>query len=125
VLKDSPIDVVLLATDLAAAKDFYADKLGLETVSESEASLTFRCGGDGRLLVTQSTTGTADSQTQAQWRVDDIHAVVADLRSRGVKPEQYDSPGLKTVDGVADVGWGYAAWIVDPGKNTLAIIQYK
>ena len=36
-----PIHPVLLATDLAAAKDFYHDRLGLEILSESEAAITF------------------------------------------------------------------------------------
>jgi hypothetical protein len=35
--------------------------------------------------VTKSTTGTADEQTQAGWRVDDLAAELAELRSRGVE----------------------------------------
>ena len=39
-----PISPVLLATDLAAARDFYHDQLGLQILSESEAAITLRCG---------------------------------------------------------------------------------
>ena len=46
-------------------------------------------------------------------------------RSRGVTVEDYDLPGLKTDNGIADVGFAWMAWIVDPGKNALAIMQPK
>ena len=124
-LGNHPIHPVLLATDLAAARDFYHDRLGLEILSESEAAITFRCGGGTQLSVTKSTTGTADTQTQASWHVSDVRAEVAELRSRGVKVEDYDLPGLKTHDGIADIGFAWAAWIIDPGKNALGILQVK
>ena len=47
-----PIYPVLLATDLAAARDFYHTKLGLEILNESEAAIVFRCGGGTQLSVT-------------------------------------------------------------------------
>jgi catechol 2,3-dioxygenase-like lactoylglutathione lyase family enzyme len=74
VLGEHPIDVVLLATDLKSSKEFYADKLGLEILNENEEEITYKCGGDSRLSVTKSTTGTADEQTQAGWRVPDLPA---------------------------------------------------
>ena len=124
-LGDHRIHPVLLATDLAAARDFYRDQLGLEILSESEAAITFRCGGGTQLSVTKSTTGTADTQTQASWYVTDVRAEVAELRARGVKVEDYDLPGLQTQDGIADIGFAWAAWITDPGKNALGILQVK
>ena len=116
---------VLLSRDLAATKNFYSGLLGLEILMESEAAIAFRCGGGTRLDVTHSTTGTADSQTQASWLVKDLRAEVTDLRSRGVKVEEYDAPGLKTEDGIADLGFAWAAWIIDPGNNALGILQIK
>ena len=124
-LGDHPIDVVLLATDLETSKAFYAGKLGLEVLNESEEAITYKCGGDSQLAVTRSTTGTADEQTQAGWRVDDLASELAELRSRGVEIQEYDMPGLKTVDGVADLGFALMAWIVDPHGNALAIMQFK
>jgi catechol 2,3-dioxygenase-like lactoylglutathione lyase family enzyme len=126
-LGDHPIDVVLLATDLAVSKEFYAGKLGLEILNESEEAIVYKCGGDSQLSVTKSTTGTADEQTQAGWRVDDLEAELAELRSRGVEIQEYDMPemGLKTENGVADLGFALMAWIVDPHRNALAIMQLR
>lgn len=75
--------------------------------------------------MTKSTVGTADEQTQVSWQVPDLRAEVAELRSRGVKVEDYDMPGLKTEDGIADLGFAFAAWIVDPGGNALGVMQLK
>jgi catechol 2,3-dioxygenase-like lactoylglutathione lyase family enzyme len=123
-LGDHPIHPVLLAKDLAAAREFYHDRLGLEILTENDDAIVFRCGGT-ELDVTKSTVGTADEQTQASWTVGDLRAEVTELRSRGVKVEDYDLPGLKTEDGIADLGFAWMAWIIDPGKNALAIMQLK
>jgi catechol 2,3-dioxygenase-like lactoylglutathione lyase family enzyme len=82
-LGEHPITPVLLAKDLAAAREFYHDKLGLEILTENENAIVFKCGGGTHLDVTRSTVGTADSQTQASWQVTDIRAEVAELRARG------------------------------------------
>jgi catechol 2,3-dioxygenase-like lactoylglutathione lyase family enzyme len=124
-LGDHPITPVLLAKDLAAAREFYHDKLGLEVLTENENAIVFKCGGGTHLDVTKSTVGTADEQTQASWQVEDIRAEVAELRRRDVRVEDYDMPGLKTEHGVADIGFAWAAWIIDPGRNALGILQIK
>jgi catechol 2,3-dioxygenase-like lactoylglutathione lyase family enzyme len=125
VLGDHPLDVVLLAMDLEATKDFYADKVGLKVIRDSPGGVVFQCGGDSRLTVTKSTVGTSDEQTQASFRVDDLRAELAELRSRGVKIEDYDTPGLKTEDGIADIGFAWMAWFIDPGKNCVGMMQVK
>jgi catechol 2,3-dioxygenase-like lactoylglutathione lyase family enzyme len=114
---------VLVSTDLGATRAFYHDRLGLEILSEDDAAIVFACGNGSKLSVTRSSVGTADTQTQLAWEVDDVRAEVAELRRRGVAIEEYDLPGLRTEDGVADVGFGWSAWIVDPGGNVLGILQ--
>jgi hypothetical protein len=124
-LASQPIDPMILATDLAVAREFYGDRIGLDVLIESDDFLTFGCGGDSRLVVTRSSTGSSELQTKASWRVDDLAAEVAELRSRGVEVERYDEPGLKTVDGIADVGFALCAWIVDPHGNSIGLLQFK
>ncbi|HET7582518.1 MAG TPA: VOC family protein [Candidatus Limnocylindria bacterium] len=125
-LSDAPVFPILLATDLDAARAFYRDRLGLEVVREDpDDRIVFRCGGGTQLVVTLSTIGTSDSQTQMAWRVPDIRAAVSDLRSRGVRVEEYVAPDPVTTDGVADMGHSWAAWFVDPSGNVLAVVQPK
>jgi catechol 2,3-dioxygenase-like lactoylglutathione lyase family enzyme len=125
-LADYPIHPVLLATDLDAARVFYHDKLGLPILVERPGeAIEFRCGGETKLAVTKSTTGTADSQTQAGWYVRDLEAELGELRSRGVAIEEYDLPDFKTTDGIVDFGFARMAFILDPGGNALAIAEER
>ena len=124
-LADNAIDPMILATDLTVAREFYGERIGLELLLESDDFLTFKCGGDSRLVVTRSSTGTAEPQTKASWRVSNLAAEVAELRSRGVAVQELDEPGLKTVDGIADVGFALAAWLVDPHGNSIGLLQFK
>jgi len=124
-LGDHPVFPILLSTDMAASRAFYHDTLGLEILSEDEERIVLRCGGGTGLLISRSTTGTADTQTQVAWRTTDLRAAIADLRSRGVRIEEYEAPDPPTTDGIADMGHSWAAWFVDPSRNVLSIIQPK
>jgi hypothetical protein len=97
----------------------------LTIVNESPNAITFKCGGDSHLAVSKSTVGTKDEQTQAAFRVRDVRAEVTELRRRGVKIEDYDLPGLKTVDGIADTGFAWMAWFIGPGKNCVGMMHIK
>jgi catechol 2,3-dioxygenase-like lactoylglutathione lyase family enzyme len=126
ILSDHPVFPILLSTDLTASRTFYRETLGLEILREDAGDrIVFRCGGGTQLAVTASTVGTSDTQTQMAWRVPDIHAAVAELRSRGVHIEDYQAPDPVTDDGVADMGHSWAAWFIDPSRNVLAVVQPK
>ena len=116
---------MLLATDLAAAREFYHGKLGLQIDRETENVIGFRCGNGTHLDVTESTAGTAGQQTRAAWQVSDIRAEAAEFHARGIKVEDYDTPGLKTTDGIAYTGFAWAAWIIDPATNVPGILQIQ
>ncbi|HEY8806438.1 MAG TPA: VOC family protein [Candidatus Limnocylindria bacterium] len=124
-LGDHPVFPIVLSTDLALSRTFYRDTLGLEILREDAERIMFRCGGGSVLAVSRSTTGTSDTQTQVAWRVPDLKAELAELRARGVTIQEYEPPDPKTVDGIADMGFAWAAWIVDPHRNVLGIIQPK
>jgi catechol 2,3-dioxygenase-like lactoylglutathione lyase family enzyme len=126
VLSDHPVFPILLSTDLDASRSFYRDTLGLEILREdADDRIVFRCGAGTQLVVTRSTVGTADTQTQMAWRVPDLRAALADLRARGVRIEEYARPDPETVDGIADMGHSWAAWFIDPSRNVLAVVQPK
>ncbi len=80
----------------------------------------------------ESSGAPSGSHTQLAWEVDDIEATVEELRRRGVVFEDYDLPGLKTVNGIAQVAGNYptrggigekAAWFRDSEGNLLGIGQ--
>lgn len=128
-LAGCPVYTILLSTDLEASRVFYRDKLGLKLLREdhtdADRRLVFEAGDGTRIVISQSTTGTSDSQTQAAFRVPDIRTAVAELRTRGVKIEDYVAPAPVTDDGVADMHHSWAAWFIDPSRNCIAIVQAK
>ena len=125
-LSDYPVFPILLSKDLDASRTFYHDVLGLEIAREDHGDrIVFRCGGGTQIAVTLSTVGTSDTQTQMAWRVPDIAAARDELRSRGVRIEEYEAPDPVTTDGIADMGHSWAAWFIDPSGNALAIVQPK
>ena len=124
-LADFPSIPILLSTNMAASKRFYQDTLGLPLLDETDERMVFKCGGDTRLIVSRSTVGTSDTQTQMVWRVPDIHAALTDLRARGVRIEDYSEPDPVTTDGIADMGHSWAAWFIDPSRNVLSVIEPK
>ena len=123
-MNDYPVGVVLLSKDLAASKTFYADKLQLTVLDESDSAISYQ-SGQSRLTVTASTVGSKDDQTKASWQVSDLRSELEWLATRGVTPEDYDTDDIKTVDGIADRGSVWAAWILDPDGNALGIEQPK
>ncbi len=124
-LSAAPVLPILLATDLAASRAFYEDKLGLTVEEASDSAVTYRLAGESRLRLTASSEGTKDSQTQAAFLVEDVRAAVTALRARGVEFEEYDTDEVTTEDGVADQGEALVAWVTDPGGNVVGIEQPK
>jgi catechol 2,3-dioxygenase-like lactoylglutathione lyase family enzyme len=120
----------LPAQDLDRARAFYADKLGLEPSEERPGGLLYRCAG-GEFALFQSAGASPGTFTQMGWTVDDIEATVTELRTRGVIFEEYDLPGLTTVNGIAEIEGNYpskgsgerAAWFRDSEGNMLGIGQ--
>jgi catechol 2,3-dioxygenase-like lactoylglutathione lyase family enzyme len=129
VLTGAPVYTILLSIDLEASRHFYGDLLGLrllrQDIDEHDARLVYEAGEGTRLVLSRSTVGTSDMQTQAAFRVPDIRAAIVELRARGVRIEEYVAPDPVTHDGVADMGHSWAAWFIDPSRNCIAIIQAK
>lgn len=123
-LSECPIHAALPARDLARARRFYADKLGLTPESEGPDGLFYRCGGVTRFLVFPSGGTASGTHTQMTWNTPDIEAEVASLQARGVVFEEYDTPEVKTVNGVATLGESKGAWSKDSEGNMLALGQF-
>jgi catechol 2,3-dioxygenase-like lactoylglutathione lyase family enzyme len=110
------------AADLARARAFYADKLGLSPSQEMEGIvLLYRTAGSAFSVYRTEFAGQS-GHTVAQWHVGDVDAEVRDLKSKGVAFEHYDMPGVVWDDDVANIdGMGKAAWFKDSEDNILCI----
>src|SRR6187200_2048174 len=105
-LKEGRVATRLPAQDLDRARAFYAEKLGLEPAEERPGGLLFRCAR-GEFALFTSGGEPSGTHTQMGFEVEDLDAVVAELRERGVVFEDVDVPGLTTVDGIAEVAGNY------------------
>jgi catechol 2,3-dioxygenase-like lactoylglutathione lyase family enzyme len=126
VLESASTHAMIAVSDLDRAKDFYGGKLGLRASDERPgAAVRYETHGGTWFLVYRSEfAGTAKS-THMRFEVEDIEAVVKQLRDGGIEFEEYDFPGMKTVDGIANHESGArGAWFKDPDGNILQIGQY-
>lgn len=120
-LKDAQVMPTIPVSDLEKAKDFYENTLGLERGREEDMGVMYECGeGTGIYVYTSAGAGTSQA-TYASWKVDDLDEVMDELGGKGVKFEEYDMPGLKTVNGVAEAEGMRTAWFKDPDGNILAV----
>jgi catechol 2,3-dioxygenase-like lactoylglutathione lyase family enzyme len=129
-LRDGDVATRLPTQDLERARRFYADKLGLEPVEERPGGLLYECR-TGRFVLFASGGQATGSHTQMAFEVDDLERVINDLRGRGVVFEDVDVPGMRTVDGIADIAGNYpskgtgerGAWFRDSEGNLIGIGQ--
>jgi catechol 2,3-dioxygenase-like lactoylglutathione lyase family enzyme len=105
-LADCSMATRLPVKDLSRARTFYSEKLGLEPAEERPGGLLYCCGGSCFALF-DSAGSAYGTHTQMGWEVDDIEVTVAALRKRGVVFEEYDLPGLTTVNGIATIEGNY------------------
>jgi catechol 2,3-dioxygenase-like lactoylglutathione lyase family enzyme len=122
-LQDSPMYSYLPAKDVARARAFYEQKLGFRPGEEIAGGVVYRfAGGTACFLYPTPNAGTSRA-SQAYWQVTDVEREVAELKKRGVTFEEYDTPQMKTVNGIATAGGAKSAWFKDSEGNILAIIQ--
>jgi predicted enzyme related to lactoylglutathione lyase len=117
------VESTIPAQDLQRARTFYAEKLGLTPTSEERIGLRYRLADGTRFRLFRSGGKASGAHTQMALMVEDLAATVQELRARGVRFEEYDTPGLKTREGIADVGYARAAWFKDSEGNLIGISQ--
>src|SRR5438132_13511182 len=105
-LTDAQVTAVVPTTDLARARDFYENTLGLRDSGTGTPGpeVVYRCGNGTTLQVYERPSAGDAQHTLATWQVPDVRAEVQELRSRGVSFEEYDFPEFKTEDAVTTPG---------------------
>jgi catechol 2,3-dioxygenase-like lactoylglutathione lyase family enzyme len=130
-LANARVAARLPAQDLDRARRFYADVLGLEPDDERPGGLLYRLS-NGEFALYGSAGSPPGTFTQMAFEVDDLDSVMAALRRRGVVFEEVDVPGMRTVEGVAEIEGNYpskgargerAAWFRDSEGNLLGVAE--
>ena len=122
-LTDSAAFSGFAVPDVAAARRFYADTLGLRVdVDEAMGGmLTLHLGGGTDVLVYPKPDHTPASYTVLNFPVDDVGRVVEELTARGVRFERYE--GFEQDDlGVARGQGPDIAWFTDPAGNIMSVL---
>ena len=122
-LQNAPMYSYIPAKDVARARRFYEDKVGLKPKHEIAGGVVYEFGkGTACFLYPTQNAGTSKA-SQAFWQVEDIEREVAELKKRGVTFEKYDMPQMQEKNGIYTGGGAKAAWFKDSEGNTLAVIQ--
>jgi catechol 2,3-dioxygenase-like lactoylglutathione lyase family enzyme len=122
-LTSSQVTCMLPVKDLARARHFYEQQLGLEPLgAKPDGKFVYRCGGTEVALFPKAE-GTKAQHTALSFQVADIGRAIGELAQRGVRFADYDLPGLKTVEHVCVLGSEKAAWFEDTEGNILCLHQ--
>ena len=107
--------------DIASAKAFYGDTLGLD-VSEENGMLTMQLAGGGRVLIYPKDDHEPATFTVLNFPVENIDQVVDDLTKAGIAFERYEGTG-QDERGIARAYPPPIAWFKDPAGNILSVLQ--
>ena len=123
-LKIKNAAAALPAQDIKRARQFYEQKLGLKPAEEEpDGGVMYRTGETGFLVFPSSGKASGD-HTQLAFQVDDVASAAGELKSMGVKLEEYDHPEFKTHEGMVDMPDGTkGAWFKDTEGNLIALTQ--
>lgn len=120
-LSESSVTTMLPVKNMDRARAFYERSLGLKPAGfKPDGKFVYVVGG-ATIALFPKPEGTKAEHTAISFRVADIAASIAALKRAGVVFEDYDFPGLKTVDHVCVLGAEKAAWFKDPEGNYLCL----
>ncbi len=123
-LADKDAVAMIAVKDLAAAGRFYEGVLGLEKLDSPEQEvLVFRSGAT-RLNVYRSEFAGTNRATAVTWDVgNELEAIAAQLKAKGVEFEHYDMPDLKREGDIHSGGGMKVAWFKDVDGNILSLVS--
>jgi predicted enzyme related to lactoylglutathione lyase len=122
-LKLARIVPYIPVTNVARARKFYEETVGLMPKEEYAGGVIYECGGGSWVFMYPSAGAGTSKASTAFWAVDDVAAEVRELKARGVVFEEYDMPGVKMENSIATAGGAKTAWFKDSEGNILAISQ--
>ena len=120
-LEDRPSAAMLPASDMERAKSWYADKLDMKPSFENEGGAEYKTAEGTEFWIYPSQFAGTNQATAMGFMSKDLSAEMDELKSQGVTFEEYETP--KTVDGIAQMPAGRAAWFRDPEGNLIGMIE--
>ncbi len=121
-LLQSRVTTMLPVKDMDRARAFYEGKLGFEPDGpKGDGRIEYHCGGGATIALILREGGTKAEHTALSFEVRDIGQRIHSLEQAGVRFEDYDLPGLRTVEHFCDLGSERAAWFRDPEGNYLCL----
>ncbi|RPI17582.1 MAG: VOC family protein [Ignavibacteriae bacterium] len=121
-LANSTLSTVLPVVDLNRARIFYEEILGLKPVSKvNNGQIKYECGNGSSLYIYHQDESTKAGHTAAAFEVKNIELELEELESKGVTFEDYDAPGLKTINHIIESENEKAAWFKDADGNILCL----
>ncbi|HEY0444805.1 MAG TPA: VOC family protein [Candidatus Limnocylindrales bacterium] len=121
-LSDRRVHTTLPTRDPERLRTFYEGTLGLMPFAELPGAVLYRVGEGTLFAISRAGATSSGAHTQMAFTVPDVDAEVRELRGRGVVFEEYETP--KTIDSVAQLPSGRAAWFKDPDGNLIGVIQF-
>jgi predicted enzyme related to lactoylglutathione lyase len=121
-LQNAPMYSYIPARDVARARKFYEEKLGIKPKQETAGGVVYEFGNSTACFLYPTPNAGTSQASQAFWQVDDIEREVADLKVRGVKFEKYEMPEMDE-NGISTAAGAKAAWFKDTEGNIMALIQ--
>lgn len=124
-LKDRNSSAIVAVSDLARARVFYEETLGLtlESGSVDDGVLTFRTGGTSLGVYRSDHAGTNKANAVTFEMKGDIVEVVEDLRGKGVTFEHYPGMGMTLNGDIHEAGAMKLVWFKDPDGNILHLVE--
>jgi catechol 2,3-dioxygenase-like lactoylglutathione lyase family enzyme len=121
-LSDAPVTTILPVKDMERARRFYEGKLGFRPEGpKPDGRFDYRCASGAIIALFPKEGGTKADHTALSFEVRDIREGIRTLEQAGVVFEDYDLPGLKTVDHICVLGSEKAAWFKDTEGNYLCL----
>lgn len=115
----------IAVADLDRARKFYEETLGFKALDETPAGIRFEMAGGSWIFVYPTEFAGTNKATYMSFEVEDIEATVKEMKDAGITFEEYDFPGLKTVDSIAELEGEKGAWFKDLDGNILAIGEVR
>jgi catechol 2,3-dioxygenase-like lactoylglutathione lyase family enzyme len=111
------------ARDVARAKAWYEDKLGLTPTRSDGFGAGYALGGGAPMFLYKSDYAGSAEHTLITFASPDLKSDMRAMRAKGVTFIDYDLPGLKTIDGLAEFGPVKNAWAKDSEGNILGFVE--